>query len=77
MVEGIESVVVGEGDVSRMVQQQCEDVVALLGHSVMQGSVPFMVLHRRKKRPLRIVSNKEEARVNSSLRDLSNIPLIM
>lgn len=43
-MEGVEAVVVGEGDVGRVVQQQRQDVVTFFRHSVMQRRVPFMVL---------------------------------
>lgn len=44
MVQRVEAVVVGERDVSRVVQQQRQHVVPLLGYGVMQGRVTLGVL---------------------------------
>ena len=48
MVEGVEAVVVGEGDVGPVVQQQGQDVVPLLADGIVQGRVPLVVLREGK-----------------------------
>ena len=47
VVEGVEAIVVGEGDVSRMVQQQRQHVIALLGYGVVERRVALRVLRQR------------------------------
>lgn len=43
-MQGIEAVVVGQGDVRRVIQQQGQDVVSLLADGVVQSRVSVRVL---------------------------------
>lgn len=45
VVQGVEAVVVGDGDVSASLQQHRQHVVSLLTDGVVQGGVALRVLH--------------------------------
>ena len=49
VVEGVESVVVGDHDVGVLVEEQGEHVVALLRDGVVQRGVALRILNGRKK----------------------------
>ena len=53
MVEGIESVIVGQGDIGVMIQQQRQHIVPFLRNCVMEGRVTFQIL-RTKIAPYRV-----------------------
>lgn len=44
VMKRVESVVVGEHDVGRVIEKEAEHVVSLFGNGVVQGSVPFRIL---------------------------------
>ena len=48
-MEGVESVVIGYGDVGLTFDQQHDDVVTFLGDGIMERGVPFRVLQVRFK----------------------------
>lgn len=48
VVQGVESVVVGQRDVGRVIQQNRQHVVPLLGNSVVQRSVAFGILKKKR-----------------------------
>ncbi|KAJ3653724.1 hypothetical protein Zmor_012961 [Zophobas morio] len=47
MVEGIESVIVGQGDIGVMIQQQRQHIVPFLRNCVMEGRVTFQILRTK------------------------------
>lgn len=46
-MQGIEPVIVGDGDISAGLQQHRQHVISLLAYSIMQGCVPLRILKRR------------------------------
>jgi hypothetical protein len=49
MMKGVEAVVIGDGDVSGVFQEQCDHVVPLLADSVVQCCVSFRVLKTARR----------------------------
>lgn len=46
MVQGVEAIIVGDGDISTGLQQHRQHVISLLAYSVMQRCVPLGILKR-------------------------------
>lgn len=47
MMQRVETVVVSEGHVGAMLQQQRQHIVAFLGYGIMQGRIAFGILRKK------------------------------
>ena len=45
MVQGIKSIIVGKGDVGRMVQEKGQNVISFLADGIMKWCISFRILH--------------------------------
>lgn len=48
VVEGVETVVVGEGDVGTVVQEECQHIVAFFRNGIVKRSVALEVLQKNQ-----------------------------